>query len=331
MKYILFAVILFTSAISGIKLNAQDTISSPNPGGVTPVYIGLIVNSINEINAATEVIKADIVLKIKWNDPRLKHNSNGVIYQSLDKIWDPMLTFSNRLNISKSFPEHAAILNDGSVIYIQRIYGEFTQDLYFTDFPFDNQNFELRIVDISIDSSNVILEPDIKSESGLGKNITSSEWNFTDWNFVKSDFKFLETASELPSVLFTIKAERQSGYYILIFIIPLLLIIMMSWMVFWLHPSMFSTQISIATTSMLTLIAYRFIVTSNLPKISYMTRMDMFILGSSVLIFLTLMQSIGTATLASKEKFDLAEKIDYNCRWIFPMLYVFVALIAFLF
>ncbi|MEZ4690109.1 MAG: hypothetical protein R3A12_07960 [Ignavibacteria bacterium] len=54
-----------------------------------------------------------------------------------------------------------------------------------------------------------------------------------------------------------------------------------------------------------------FIVTSELLKISYMTtRMDVFILGSSILIFLTLLESVLTSTLANKGQIELAQKID---------------------
>ena len=48
---------------------------------------------------------------------------------------------------------------------------------------------------------------------------------------------------------------------------------------------------------MLTLIAYRFTIDSLVPKVSYMTRMDQFILTGSVLVFLTLIQTLITGRL----------------------------------
>ncbi|MEZ4823529.1 MAG: hypothetical protein R2942_14450 [Ignavibacteria bacterium] len=62
-----------------------------------------------------------------------------------------------------------------------------------------------------------------------------------------------------------------------------------------------------------------------------MTRMDVFILGSSILIFLTLLESVLTSTLANKGQIELAQKIDTKCRWIFPVLYVMIALYALIF
>jgi hypothetical protein len=49
-----------------------------------------------------------------------------------------------------------------------------------------------------------------------------------------------------------------------------------------------SSQVSIAMTSMLTLIAYRFAIDSQLPRLPYMTRLDVFILASTLLVFFPL-------------------------------------------
>ena len=69
---------------------------------------------------------------------------------------------------------------------------------------------------------------------------------------------------------------------------------MMSWTVFWIHPTNGGPQISVAVTSMLTLIAYRFAIGSEVPKLPYLTRLDAFILASSLLVFLSLIEVMLT-------------------------------------
>ena len=209
-----------------------------------------------------------------------------------------------------------------------RIFGDFTQNLHFREFPFDTQNFELRLIEISFNSNDISLEPDPEIRSGIGKNISLSDWKFEDWKLSKSEYAVIEGSQELPSLVFSITAKRESGFYLLIFVIPLILIIMMSWIVFWLPPNLSASQISVATTSMLTLIAYRFIVTSYLPRISYLTRMDIFILGSSILIFMTLVLAALSANITAGGRGELARKYDKRFRWIFPMLYIIVIIVA---
>ena len=75
-------------------------------------------------------------------------------------------------------------------------------------------------------------------------------------------------------------AQRYTTNYVLKIILPLFMIVAMSWIVFWINPEQAGTQIGVATTSMLTLIAYRFMVGGTMPPVPYLTRMDYFIFGS---------------------------------------------------
>ncbi len=299
----------------------------PNPYGKTKVYISIVINNISEINAAGEIMKADIYLIAKWNDPRLA--GKGSVLKNAENEWEPLITISNRLNISKSFGDDVTLSNDSTATFFQRIFGDFTQKFEFKDFPFDTQTFDVKIIALGNTAKDIELVPDPETRSGISDDLSLPDWKILDWQFNKGTYSIMKDTPDVPAVTFSFRAKRESGFYILVFVIPLVLIIMMSWMAFWLDQKLSSSQISIATTSMLTLIAYRFVVSGSLPKISYMTRMDIFVLGSSVLIFLTLIQSVFTATLSSRGKEQLAKRIDINCRWIYPVLYIIVALTAF--
>ena len=80
---------------------------------------------------------------------------------------------------------------------------------------------------------------------------------------------------------------------------------------------------------MLTLIAYRFTVDLLVPKVSYMTRLDEFILGSTFLVFLSLLQVILTSFLMRHGKETLSLRVDLLSRFVFPALFAFVVIISF--
>ncbi len=65
---------------------------------------------------------------------------------------------------------------------------------------------------------------------------------------------------------------------------------------------------------MLTLIAYRFAIDANLPKVSYLTRMDYFILLSTILVYASLIEVIITSTFAKNEKLSQARALDRQMR-----------------
>ena len=133
-------------------------------------------------------------------------------------------------------------------------------------------------------------------------------------------------ASAGAAVIFSFQAERREDYYIYQVIVPLVLIVMMSWIVFWIDPKESGTQINVAITTMLTLIAYRFAVGIDLPKVDYMTRLDFFILGSTLMIFATLLQAVVTTSMAKSSKLFEARQIDLWCRWIFPVGFILLVL-----
>jgi hypothetical protein len=103
----------------------------------------------------------------------------------------------------------------------------------------------------------------------------------------------------------------------------------MSWTVFWINPARFGPQIGLSATSMLTLVAFIFATTSMVPKLGYFTTLDQFIAGSTILVFLALVQSLTTTYLFSKEKESIALHIDHVCRWAFPLTFAALVVVVF--
>jgi len=124
-------------------------------------------------------------------------------------------------------------------------------------------------------------------------------------------------------------ASRSMQHYILKVILPLVLIVIMSWTVFWIDPSEGGSQIGVAVTSMLTLIAYRFAIDTQLPRLPYMTRLDAFILISTLLVFLSLIEVLLTTILDNKQQIERAKTIDRYCRVIFPVIFAVASVAIF--
>ena len=79
-----------------------------------------------------------------------------------------------------------------------------------------------------------------------------------------------------------------------------------------------------ATSSILTLIALRFVLASLLPRLPYMTRMDYFTVGSTLLVFMALITVIFTTFLAGRKYDSLAHKADISARVTFPAIFLFL-------
>jgi hypothetical protein len=95
-------------------------------------------------------------------------------------------------------------------------------------------------------------------------------------------------------------------------------VVIMSWSAFWVGRVNVGVRIGVATSSILTMIANRFVLASLLPRLPYMTRMDYFTVGSTLLVFLALFMVVAITFLDIRQKVRMAEKLDLWSRGAFP-------------
>jgi hypothetical protein len=163
----------------------------------------------------------------------------------------------------------------------------------------------------------------------MSELLSVADWELTDFRSESRPYEAIPGEPALPGLLISFEGRRHVRHYVVKVIIPLVLIVAMSWVVFWIDPLQTASQISVAVTTMLTLIAYRFAVGSELPNIHYLTRMDEFLLGSTVLVFASLLEVVVTSSLASRDQLERARRVDRRARWIFPLGLVLLTLQAF--
>jgi hypothetical protein len=302
--------------------------------GPTEVSVGMWVVDINNIDSAQQSFGADIAVVLRWKDSRLAHTGSGVAHYALDQIWNPRVSIANETNaVSRKFPDSVEVEADGTVICRQRYVGAFTQSLHLESFPFDRQAFRVHLVAIRHKPNEVTFVQDqswirdgLKGAAGISSSIT-----LPDWTIESSETKALPYALtpglQYSGYAFEFTARRNVENCILKVIFPLVLIVMMSWSCFWIDPVNASSEMSVAVTSMLTLIAYRFTVDTQLPRLPYMTRLDVFFLVSTLLVFFSLIEVVVTTILDNNGQKKRAKTVDRYSRVIFPVIFA-IALIG---
>jgi hypothetical protein len=301
--------------------------------GATKVSVGMWLLDIDSIDSSAQNFVANFFVMLSWKDPRLVHSSRRNMTYDITRIWTPRVQVANEIGlVRRTMPEIVDVAPDGTVAYRQRYVGPFSQPLDLDEFPFDTQTFRLHLITPGSSSEEIEfvrnqewIDEGIPMAAGIAKNISLPDWKIESYRTDRLPYVVAKGA-DVAGFAFDFIAKRDSGYYVWKVILPLFLIVMMSWSVFWIDPSSAGTQIAVATTSMLTLIAYRFAIDTLVPKVSYLTKMDQFIVVGTVLVFLTLMQVVLTSRLAQIGREKLAKRIDRLSRWVFPGLFV-VALI----
>jgi hypothetical protein len=315
--YILVVFLLCLSFASGLQ--AQESVA-----GQRDVEVGVFLIDIEQINSVTQSFIANLYLDLRWQDPSLAHDGPDSISRALDEIWHPRMQILNQQRLVRTFPEEVEIEPDGQVIYRQRVWGGFSQQLELEDFPFDSQRLEFTLIAVGFGSSDIRYQA--FPGSGVSNNLTMPDWAILGWDFAPVTLNLDNGSSQQKAMVFGVDVKRYYSFFILKVIFPLMLIVAMSWLVFWIDPSLAASQISVSVTAMLTMIAYRFAIGGMLPRLPFLTHMDYFVMASTVVVFLCLIEVVYTAHLAHGDQLEKARRIDLHARWIAPLAYVLVVL-----
>lgn len=325
LRLLLLLTLLFVSldSLAGIPRPGAESNSA------TTVYTTLFVTDIDEVDSADQSFVANVYVEFSWHAPHLATTDSAPRTVGLNEVWHPRVQLINQQKVFKTFPETLEVSKNGLVTDRQRYWGNFSQPLDLKDFPMDSQQLEIQIVGVGYNQGEVVFVQNPDEPSGLADKLSQTEWSVSSWVAESMVYSPTENVEPLSGFHMVIHVDRNFRYYAVMIVIPLLLIVAMSWLVFWIDPKESGSKISVAITAMLTLIAYRFSIGELVPKVSYLTRLDYFTLGSTLMIFLALLLVIITSNLAKSGRIQLAKQIDRWSRVLFPLM-LLLTLTAFL-
>lgn len=101
------------------------------------------------------------------------------------------------------------------------------------------------------------------------------------------DLLFLGNYSRLVC---EIQFERSMGYYLIQIYIPASLIVIISWVSFWLHRNATPARVALGVTTVLTMTTLMSSTNAALPKISYIKSIDVFLGTCFVMVFASLLE-----------------------------------------
>lgn len=314
-------------ALSFADVAAQD-LSRPGAGGPpTEVRVLVYLVDLYSIASSDETFFADVILQAQWMDPRLQGKATGVAGISADEVWTPRLQLVNQLGITPSLPRIVEVNDAGRVTFLQRWVGRFSQPMYLQDFPLDRQQFRITVVSLGHPPSEISIVPMVDAaRSARTDKLAIPDWDVGPATLVVRAHE-PTPGQTLAGVELQWEARRHVAYYAVQVILPLVLIVLMSGTAFYIAPSVLASRVSVAMTAMLTVIAYRFSLGASVPRLTYLTRFDYFMLASTLLVFLNLLAVIAGAYLDRIGRGGAVHTLDRWTRWLFPVVFavVFVA------
>jgi hypothetical protein len=331
--------LIFPPGISAQEIDGQAELSTtrPDPKGVpTKVRVHLFVINIESVSDAEQSYKANVAIFATWKDPRLVckpgQDPDLIRTYKLDQVWHPSVYILNQRRVFKQGKDVIRVDCVGNAEYSQIFYGDFLTLANIKDFPFDARPLNIDVISKEYGPEEVELSLE-EEFTGRTDKFSITDWYIdstptTESSVYKVKGKFAQKS--FSRLIFSFNADRNTQYYIWKIIVPMMLIVFMSWCVFWIPLDQLGAKIGLSVTSMLTLIAYRFALSNLTPKVDYLTRFDKFTFASTLLIFLALVVTVATGSLSAKGRGELAEKIGSYSKFVFPAAFIMVIILSFL-
>ncbi|MCJ7556247.1 MAG: hypothetical protein MUP90_04955 [Gammaproteobacteria bacterium] len=327
--------------VMGSIAHAAENVEASNPewiaerpgveGEATQVKIGVYLMDIDEIDDVRQRFSVDMFLRVSWQDPRLviPEGAPSIQYRifPLDDIWSPKGLIVNDRGLNPQLQRVARVDALGNVVYRMRFYGELLADMDLKEFPFDSQILPIQFVSYEYrpDELQFVLDGDIND---WVKPFSVEGWEFKILQPEFHDFSVPAAGIALPQFTFRVQAQRNSQYYFLTMFLPMTFIVLMAWSAFWLQPNLIPSRIAISTATIFSLLAFGFSIRMNLPRISYMTRADLFVSGCMLLVFLALAVTVTVSRWANSDRMTEALRLNAVAGWAYLGLFALVAVIT---
>lgn len=334
-RHLLLLLLLVVSSHSAVF--AQGLGPPPNPlvserpnasAGPTPVTLSVYFFDVDEVDDVTQQFGIDMFVRITWQDTRLALPEDQRFGQvrtvPRDAVWSPKGLITNDRGLRLQLPLVVEVDDLGNVRYRQRATGNLSFESQLQRFPFDTQILALDIVSYAYSPDEVTWSED-SGFIGDPSSITAEGWNFRVLAPETGEFSIPGTGLARPRLTYRIEAERDFQYYLLTLFLPMSLIIFMSWTVFWLQPDIVPARIAISTASIFSLIAFGFTIRLSLPRVSYLTIADVFVIGCTLMVFLALGVAVIGSRMASAGRMDAALRLNAVARWAYVGLFGLVA------
>ncbi|XP_067644270.1 gamma-aminobutyric acid receptor subunit beta isoform X7 [Eurosta solidaginis] len=296
----------------------------PNYGG-PPVEVGvtMYVLSISSVSEVLMDFTLDFYFRQFWTDPRLAYRKRpgvetlSVGSEFIKNIWVPDTFFVNEkqsyFHIATTSNEFIRVHHSGSITRSIRLTITASCPMNLQYFPMDRQlchieieSFGYTMRDIryfwrdGLSSVGMSSEVELPQFRVLGHKQRATEINLTTGNYSR-------LACEIQFV-------RSMGYYLIQIYIPSGLIVIISWVSFWLNRNATPARVALGVTTVLTMTTLMSSTNAALPKISYVKSIDVYLGTCFVMVFASLLEYATVGYMAKriqmrKQRFMAIQKI----------------------
>lgn len=292
--------------------------AAPRTGPET-VTVGLYLQNVPEIDIKTNSFSAEFYLWFLWAgdiDPTLTYELTNVVnITELTKI--PIFIDAS----GNSAPE---TLPDGRKLQQFHVYGRFGHPFPLGRYPFDHHDIEISLEDGRNATDALVHELDAKG-TAMRPELSIPGWKLSPMEAKLGRSKFATTFGDPRSgrsdesyshVDFTVHIERPVLGIISKTVVPIALIILITFGAFFCQPIDIDARLCLTITALISAVALQLTAATELPPTGALLLLDKIYLLSYVAILAVTFCSIGANRYVHAEKPEAAARVDKLGLWL---------------
>ncbi|KAK6299307.1 hypothetical protein J4Q44_G00308170 [Coregonus suidteri] len=301
-------------------LDGYDNWLRPGSGGmITEVKTDIFVTSFGPVSDVEMEYTIDMFFRQTWVDERLKYDGAVEILRlnnkMVDKIWTPDTFFRNSRNSiahNMTTPNKLfRIMQNGTILYTMRLTISAECPMRLMDFPMDGHTCPLRFGSYAYTSSEITFTWRKGLEASVDcpqESISLLQYDLVGQKLSTETFK--SNTGDYSVMVVHFLLQRKLGYYLIQTYIPLIMVVVLSQVAFWINKESVPARTVASITTVLTMTTLSISARQSLPKVAYATAMDWFIAVCFAFVASALIEFAAVNYFATLE----ANRLKKNAR-----------------
>ncbi|KAL2081967.1 hypothetical protein ACEWY4_021785 [Coilia grayii] len=314
-----------------LKIDGHDFTMRPGFGGpAIPVGVDVQVESLDKISEVDMDFTMTLYLRHYWKDERLSFPSNRNQSMTFDsrlakKIWVPDMFF---VHSKRSFTHDTTTDNvmlrvfpDGKVLYSLRVTVTAMCSMDLSRFPLDTQTCSLEIESYAYTDDDLMLYWKKGNDSlQTDERISVSQFLIQKFH-TSTKLAFYSSTGWYNRLYITFTLRRHIFFFLLQTYFPATLMVMLSWVSFWIDRRAVPARVPLGITTVLTMSTIITGVNASMPRVSYIKAVDIYLWVSFVFVFLSVIEYAAVnylSTVQERKERKLQERLPCTCSLTHP-------------
>ncbi|CAF4505732.1 unnamed protein product [Rotaria socialis] len=232
-----------------------------------------------------------------WTDERLtlpnKISNVAVSTKLLSAIWKPDTYFLNShsgyLHTTPTLNHLLRILENGRLLYSSRLTIKAYCSMFLRRYPLDVQTCSLILSSYAYGTRDVIYDWKLDEHNGVElERLKLSQFDLFSYKISKREIQLTDRNHSVLQL--DLRMRRSVGFYVLQGYIPAGLLVILSWISFWIDSEATADRVYIGITSILSLTTLALDIRSHIPAVPYITAIDSFFIICYLFLLASLLQ-----------------------------------------